>query len=273
VFHQSYLVTVIVAMRLALSMLTVLWGATSAAAQGDPLGKQDKDLRRTQSEECILRVVKQEKEYVFECEMDPSDVNGETGVTRGIDASPEQLASLRAMLDSGELAPGESVLVHGPGAEFDDENIFLLTDLSVTTSLRGRKLGIDNCFRIRKRFDCIRTSGCIWTDACEFNERPTPPKRTPAPTRRPTRRPVSSEDCFENRTQQGCNRNPSCFWNRSDRVCEPTTPPPRTPPPTRRPTRRPVSSDDCFGQTQYGCNRIRGCFWNRYDGVCQSIRL
>ena len=75
-----------------------------------------------------------------ECEMDPSDVNGETGVTRGIDASPEQLASLRAMLDSGELAPGDSVLVHGPGAEFDDENIFLLTDLSVTTSLRGRKL-------------------------------------------------------------------------------------------------------------------------------------
>ena len=139
-FHQSYIVTVIVAMRLALSMLTVLWGATSAAAQGDPLGKQDNDLRRTQSEECILRVVKQEKEYVFECEMDPSDVNGETGVTRGIDASPEQLASLRAMLDSGELAPGDSVLVHGPGAEFDDENIFLLTDLSVTTSLRGRKL-------------------------------------------------------------------------------------------------------------------------------------
>ena len=116
--------------------------------------------------------------------MDPSDVNGETGVTRGIDASPEQLASLRAMLDSGELAPGDSVLVHGPGAEFDDENIFLLTDLSVTTSLRGRKLGIDNCFRIQTYRNYIRNSSCFWNrydNICDYNYCPTPPARTPPP--------------------------------------------------------------------------------------------
>ena len=153
--------------------------------------------------------------------MDPSDVNGETGVTRGIDASPEQLASLRAMLDSGELAPGESVLVHGPGAEFDDENIFLLTDLSVTTSLRGRKLGIDNCFRIHTYRDCIRNSSCFWTDACEPNgfPPPTPPARTPPPTHRPTRRPILFDGCFEFHTRRGCIRNRDCVWRRYDGVC------------------------------------------------------
>ena len=232
-------------MRLTLFMLTTLLGFTSAAV----------NLRHTESEECILRVVKQEKEYIFgervgrssfarvcfrsrtskthnlvklrshdkpaECEMDPSDVNGETGVTRGIDASPEQLASLRAMLDSGELAPGESVLVHGPGAEFDDGNIFLLTGLSVTTSLRGRKLGIDNC--------------------------------------------------FENRAQGVCNRNPSCFWHRYDSACEPRRPPARTPPPTHRPTHRPISFNGCFEfHTRRGCIRNRDCVWRRYDGVCVS---
>ena len=156
-----------------------------------------------------------------ECEMDPSDVNGETGVTRGIDASPEQLASLRAMLDSGELAPGESVLVHGPGAEFDDGNIFLLTGLSVTTSLRGCKLGIDNCFRIHTYRDCIRNSSCFWTDACEPNgfPPPTPPARTPPPTHRPTRRPILFDGCFEFHTRRGCIRNRDCVWRRYDGVC------------------------------------------------------
>ena len=95
-FHQSYLVTVIVAMRLALSMLTVLWGATSAAAQGDPLGKQDNDLRRTQSEECILRVVKQEKEYVFGEKVGQKRVNLVAGpllsFARVKNSSPRQTA-------------------------------------------------------------------------------------------------------------------------------------------------------------------------------------
>ena len=235
--------SVIVAIRLTLFILTTLLGVTSAAV----------NLRHTESEECILRVVKQEKEYIFgervgrssfarvcfrsrtskthnlvklrsrdkpaECEMDPSDVNGETGVTRRIDASPEQIASLRAMLDSGELAPGETVLVHGSVTEFDDENIFLLTDLSVTTSLRGRKLGIDNCFRIQTYRNYIRNSSCFWNrydSACEPRR---PPARTPPPTHRPTRRPISFNGCFEFHTRRGCIRNRDCVRRRYDGVC------------------------------------------------------
>ena len=56
--------------------------------------------------------------------MNPSDMNGRSGLTRVINASPNQMASLKAMLDSGELVSSETMLQHGQGVAFDDEDLF-----------------------------------------------------------------------------------------------------------------------------------------------------
>lgn len=72
--------------------------------------------------------------------MDPSDVNGETGHVRTINATPDQIASLKAMLDSGEIVLGKTALIHGQDAEFDGTSLHVPEDLSITKSIHRRDL-------------------------------------------------------------------------------------------------------------------------------------
>ncbi len=73
--------------------------------------------------------------YNAECEMDPSDVDGKTGLTRVISASDEQLASLEAIFARSKVVSSETVLYHGQGVEFDGESIFLPDCLDIEDSI------------------------------------------------------------------------------------------------------------------------------------------
>jgi hypothetical protein len=68
--------------------------------------------------------------------MDPSDMNGMSGLTRAIHASSDQLATLKSMFDDGDLVSSETLLNHGQGVAFDDENIFLPPGLAMKQNTR-----------------------------------------------------------------------------------------------------------------------------------------
>jgi hypothetical protein len=73
-----------------------------------------------------------------ECELDPSDANGEVGARRTLKATPRQLTQLRRLHESGELTEGEHLIVHGAGAEYDNESLYLPEDLSMSAAVMGR---------------------------------------------------------------------------------------------------------------------------------------
>jgi len=124
-------------MRYASTALLLLAGREITAEKTSNIRRNNRSLRSTKSDECSIIVVKKSLEAAFECEIDPSDADGETGVRRALKVSPQQMDELRAMLTRGEIVSGESVLVHD-GASFDEEHLHVPSNLAMKNKVMGR---------------------------------------------------------------------------------------------------------------------------------------
>lgn len=67
-------------------------------------------------------------------------MNGKYGHVRSLKATPDQITSLKAMLNSGDIVLGKTALVHGKGAAFDDASIHVPETLSIPKSIHRRDL-------------------------------------------------------------------------------------------------------------------------------------
>jgi hypothetical protein len=75
-------------------------------------------------------------DQIFECEMDPEDMGGISGLSLPLQATNAQKNALRAMLEKGDLISGKSKLVHGPNAAFDENGLLLPPGLDIAASVR-----------------------------------------------------------------------------------------------------------------------------------------
>lgn len=75
-------------------------------------------------------------DLMFECEMDPEDMGGVSGLSLPLQATVAQKNKLRAMLEKGDLISGKSKLVHGPNAAFDESGLLLPPGLDIAASVR-----------------------------------------------------------------------------------------------------------------------------------------
>lgn len=88
------------------------------------------------SSECTILAVAQfridggSEEELFECEMDPIDMNGVSGLSLPIQATAAQKKELKQLLENGEIVSGKSS---------DDNGIFLPPGLNIAASISNEK--------------------------------------------------------------------------------------------------------------------------------------
>jgi hypothetical protein len=75
-------------------------------------------------------------DQIFECEMEPEDMDGVPGLSLPLQATDAQKNALRVMLEKGDLISGKSKLVHGSNAAFDDNGLLLPPGLDIAASVR-----------------------------------------------------------------------------------------------------------------------------------------
>ena len=69
--------------------------------------------------------------YTSDCEIDQADTNGVPGMIRKIVLDdPSELILLKQKLEDGSIISGQTtLLIHGPGAAFDDRTIRIPPDI------------------------------------------------------------------------------------------------------------------------------------------------
>lgn len=99
-----------------LSSSAAFWALLASTA---PHGFEAKGLRRklVATSECTIMAIETlaiedgpHQEMKLECELDPEDAGGISGITAPLSLSPQQKAELTGMIYSGKVDPGEDVL-------------------------------------------------------------------------------------------------------------------------------------------------------------------
>jgi hypothetical protein len=139
---------------IALLFLNLELFAEAATLRNAVGQEQHRRLRKPQTKECTVLAVAdyhlqnlQEltihsgEDETFECEMDPQDMDGISGLTLPIQATPEQKHVLKMMLDNGELQSGESTIFEA-GSEIDPiQGLFLPPDVEIKLGKRNKDAG------------------------------------------------------------------------------------------------------------------------------------
>jgi len=119
---------------------------TSTANLRSSKVESPRNLKVAKASECTImvasdiRILEGAWEYLeedsFECEMDPEDMDMESGQFLPLRTSPAQLAYLNKMLKDGDLIPGESQLVHGDNVVFNSDGLYVPPGLDIETHVR-----------------------------------------------------------------------------------------------------------------------------------------
>ena len=119
---------------------------TSTANLRSSKVESPRNLKVAKASECTImvasdiRILEGAWEYLeedsFECEMDPEDMDMESGQFLPLRTSPAQLAYLNKMLKDGDLIPGESQLVHGNNVVFNSDGLYVPPGLDIETHVR-----------------------------------------------------------------------------------------------------------------------------------------
>lgn len=88
----------------------------------------------------------EDPEMILECEMNPEDAGGTSGISLELDATPAQLGKLRQLIEDGTVTPGHDKL-NIVGAEIDDTAAHVPPGLDIASlvrkneePVRGRRL-------------------------------------------------------------------------------------------------------------------------------------
>jgi len=111
--------------------------------------------KNTKASECTIMVRESllidpssgAQDISFECEMESVDMDGVPGLFLPLQATKAQEKMMQEMLESGDIIPGKSKLVHGANAPFDENGLLVPPGLDIAASVRknpskGRNLAV-----------------------------------------------------------------------------------------------------------------------------------
>lgn len=119
-------------------------------ASASPLGidaKQGQGLRRQlASNDCTIMAAEalsvtggEDPDMILECELDPDDADGISGISVPIEATQEQLNALRGMIKSGKVNPGRDKLKIA-GAKIDGKGVHFPPGLDIANEVRENNM-------------------------------------------------------------------------------------------------------------------------------------
>ena len=151
-------------LRISFEILALLFGSWQVHSQSYPsLSREQKTRRRgtqvvegdfsssrrlnahktSTTAECTLLVSSflpvsdsLDDDDIFECELDPSDSDGIQGLSLPLDLSRSQKNTLRDLLRTGLIIPGQSKLEHGAGRQFNKKKFFIPPGFDVAKNVR-----------------------------------------------------------------------------------------------------------------------------------------
>jgi len=117
-------------------------------ASASPLGIDAKRGLRRQlaSNECTIMAAEalsvtggEDPDMILECELDPDDADGISGISVPIEATQEQLNALRGVIESGKVNPGRDRL-NTSGAKIDGKVVHFPPGLDIANEVRKNNL-------------------------------------------------------------------------------------------------------------------------------------
>ena len=130
-------------MRLHLhSAATFCFWALLAAAHPQAAKAKHGLRRKLAANDCTIMALEalgleqgEDPDMIIECEMNPDDVGGISGISLELDATAAQLGVLQQLIEDGKVTPGHDKL-NIVGAEIDDKAVHVPPGLDIAESVR-----------------------------------------------------------------------------------------------------------------------------------------
>jgi len=104
--------------------------------------------RKLAANDCTILAIEalglegEDPEMIIECEMNPDDANGYSGISLELDATPTQLGALKQLIEEGIVTPGHNKL-NIVGAEIDDKAVHVPPGLDIASLVRQNEEQVD----------------------------------------------------------------------------------------------------------------------------------